>query len=356
MIRLERVGLRVGDFRLQDISLDVPTGGYGLVIGPSGSGKTTLLEAVAGLAPIAAGRVMVRGEDVTNHPPERRGVGFVYQRYHLFPHFTVADNIGYGLVRTRRPKAERLTRVQELAVSLGIESLLERGVRNLSGGEAQRVALARALAPRPSTLLLDEPFASLDPATRQDLRQLLQTLHEDQGITILQVTHDFDEALRLGDVVAVMDGGKIVQRGTPEEVFRFPASAFVARFIGAANVLAGVVTRSGPQAPAVTSFAAIFQSDGLSLEVIADREGRTHAVIQPEDIVLSRESHASSARNRLDASILKLERSGPLMYVHLALGERRLVAVVTTQSADAMGLEAGERIFATVKATAIHFT
>jgi molybdate/tungstate transport system ATP-binding protein len=321
------VGLRVGDFRLRDISLEVPLGGYGLVIGPSGSGKTTLLEAVAGLAPIAAGRVMVRGEDVTDQPPERRGVGFVYQRYHLFPHFTVADNIGYGLLRTRQPKAERLARVRELAVSLGIEPLLERGVRHLSGGEAQRVALARALAPRPNTLLLDEPFAS-------------------------------DEALRLGNVVAVMDGGEIVQHGTPEDVFRYPASAFVARFIGAANVLAGVVTRSEPQDPRVTSFAGKFQSDGLSLDVVAEREGPTHAVIQPEDIVLSRETHASSARNRLDASMLTLERSGPLTYVHLGVGRggRRLVAVVTTQSADAMGLEVGDRIFATVKATAIHFT
>ncbi|NNG16604.1 MAG: ABC transporter ATP-binding protein [Gemmatimonadales bacterium] len=356
MIRLDRVGLRVGEFQLRDISLEVPEGGYGLVIGPSGSGKTTLLEAVAGLARIATGRVMVRGEDVTDHPPERRGVGFVYQRYHLFPHLTVADNIGYGLVRTPQPKAERLARVQELAASLGIAPLLGRGVRHLSGGEAQRVALARALAPRPHTLLLDEPFASLDPATRQDLRQLLQRLHEDQGITILQVTHDFDEALRLGNVVAVMDGGEVVQHGTPEEVFRYPASAFVARFIGAANVVAGAVTRSAPEQPGATSFAAVFQSDGLSLDVVAEREGPTHAIIQPEDIVLSREPHPSSARNRLDAAMLILERSGPLTYVHLRVGGRRLVALVTTQSADAMGLEAGDRIFATVKATAIHFT
>jgi molybdate transport system ATP-binding protein len=155
-----------------------------------------------------------------------------------------------------------------------------------------------------------------------------------------------------------MDGGEIVQHGTPEDVFRYPASAFVARFIGAANVLAGVVTRSEPQDPRVTSFAGKFQSDGLSLDVVAEREGPTHAVIQPEDIVLSRETHASSARNRLDASMLTLERSGPLTYVHLGVGRggRRLVAVVTTQSADAMGLEVGDRIFATVKATAIHFT
>ena len=353
MIRLEAVGLRVGKFELQNISLEVPRGGYGLVIGPSGSGKTTLLEAVAGLMPIRAGRITVHGQDVTNRPPERRGVGVVYQRYHLFPHFSVADNIGYGLMQSRHMKSERQARVHELAAGLGIEHLLGRGVRHLSGGEAQRVALARALAPRPHTLLLDEPFASLDPATRQDMRQLLRTVHESQGITMLQVTHDFDEALRLGDVVAVMADGAIVQRGTPEEVFRYPNSAFVARFIGAANVIAGMVTRSGSAGTDTKTFPAEFRSDSLVLDVIADREGPAHAVVQPEDLVLSRESHASSARNRLAAVVLSMERAGPLTYVHLDAG-RRLLAAVTTQSAESMGLAAGERIVATIKATAIH--
>jgi len=353
VIRLEGVSLRVGKFELRNISLEVPRGGYGLVIGPSGSGKTTLLEAVAGLTPIRAGRITVHGEDVTNRPPERRGVGVMYQRYHLFPHFTVADNIGYGLIQSRHLKAERRARVRELAASLGIERLLDRGVRHLSGGEAQRVALARALAPRPHTLLLDEPFASLDPATRQDMRQLLRTVHETQGITMLQVTHDFDEALRLGDMVAVMADGEIVQGGAPEEVFRYPNSAFVARFIGAANVIAGTVTRSGPTAPDTKTFPATFRSDGLALDVIADREGPAHAVVHPEDLVLSQQVHASSARNHLAAVVLSMERTGPLTHVQLDAG-RRLLAAVTTQSAETMRLAVGDRIVATVKATAIH--
>jgi len=352
MIRLEGIGLQVGKFQLRDISLEVPAGGYGLVIGPSGSGKTTLLEAVAGLTPVRAGRITVRGQDVTHSPPERRGVGVVYQRYHLFPHFTVADNIGYGLPRSRQLRAERHARVVELARGLGIEALLDRGVRHLSGGEAQRVALARALAPRPHTLLLDEPFASLDPATRQDMRDLLRDVHETEGITMLQVSHDFDEALRLGDVVAVMAQGEIVQRGTPEDVFRYPNSAFVARFIGAANVIAGVVTRGESVAADTRTFPAIFQSDALRLDIVADREGPAHAIIQPEDVVLSREPHPSSARNQLSASIVNLERSGPLTRVQLEAG-RRLLAVITSQSAEAMGLEVGHRVIATIKATAI---
>jgi molybdate/tungstate transport system ATP-binding protein len=156
VIRLEKLHVRVGDFDLRDISLEVPSGGYALIIGPTGSGKTTLLESVAGHARLRSGRVFMHHDDVTDLPPERRGLGFVYQQYHLFPHLSVRDNIGYGLARRGR---EGQHRVGELAEMLAIEPLLDRPVRGLSGGEQQRVALARALAPKPSILLLDEPFA-----------------------------------------------------------------------------------------------------------------------------------------------------------------------------------------------------
>ncbi|MGH7535576.1 MAG: ABC transporter ATP-binding protein, partial [Gemmatimonadales bacterium] len=185
MIRLDRVSVRVGQFDLQDISLEVPRGGYALILGPTGTGTTTLLEAVAGHAPLRGGRVFMHDDDVTQLPPERRGLGFVYQQYHLFPHLSVRDNIGYGITRrgNNRAAAERTA---ELADMLGILPLLDRPVRGLSGGEQQRVALARALAPRPSILLLDEPFASIDPATRHVMRRELRTLHEREGITTLQ--------------------------------------------------------------------------------------------------------------------------------------------------------------------------
>ena len=221
----------------------MPKGGYALIIGPTGSGKTTLLEAVAGHARLRSGRVFMHDDDVTDLPPERRGLGFVYQQYHLFPHLSVRENIGYGLGRNGR---DSRTRVEELAQMLGVEPLLDRPVRGLSGGEQQRVALARALAPKPSILLLDEPFAAVDPATRLVLRRELRELHEREGITTLQVTHDFDEALRLGDLVAVLSEGRIAQSGTPEHVFRYPNSAFVARFVGTGNVIAGEVERIEP--------------------------------------------------------------------------------------------------------------
>ena len=352
MIRLEGLHVRVGNFDLRDISLAVPKGGYALIIGPTGSGKTTLLEAVAGHASLRAGRVFMHDDDVTHLPPEQRGLGFVYQQYHLFPHLSVRENIAYGLRRVRAGGngVEPGARVAELAGMLAIEPLLDRSVRGLSGGEQQRVALARALAPKPSILLLDEPFAAVDPATRQVLRRELRELHEREGITTLQVTHDFDEALRLGDLVAVLSEGRIAQSGTPEQVFRYPNSAFVARFVGTGNVIAGAVERTEPGDAA--PFRGRFTGGTLALDVVAEREGPVHAVLRPEDIVLSLTHHPGSARNHMDGRVVRLERIGPVTLVHLDVG-RPLIASLTTQSVAEMGLQSGVPVVVAFKATAI---
>lgn len=348
MIGLSGLTVQVGTFELQNIALEVPTGGYALIIGPTASGKTTLLEAIAGHVRPRQGRVVLHGEDVTALPPERRKLGFVYQQYHLFPHLSVHDNIAYGLDRRANGTAAR---VRELADMLGIGSLLERGTRGLSGGEQQRVAIARALAPRPRILLLDEPFASVDPATRAILRRELRTVHEREGITTLQVTHDFDDALRLGDLVAVLADGRIVQHGRPEEVFRYPNSAYVARFVGSGNVIAGVVRRTGdPDTDG--RFAAQFSSEGLTLEVVADREGPVHAVIRPEDLLLSAGPLPISVRNRLQASVLRCERLGPVVHVQLDAG-RSLLATVTAATADELQLGTGRPVWVGLKATAV---
>ena len=347
MIRLERVSARAGAFALAEISLEVPAGGYGLLIGPTGSGKTTLLETVAGHVTPGSGQVWLHGEEVTARPPEARGVGFVYQDHLLFPHLAVAENIGYGLGERTTVNGQR---VAELSDALGITHLLERGVHRLSGGERQRVALARALAPRPSVLLLDEPFASLDPATRAALRRSLLELQRRERVTILQVSHDFDEALRLGDIVAVMSEGRILQQGTPEEVFRRPNSAFVARFTGAGNVLAGSVTATGP-VEEDGRFMARFAAGSFELDVVADRLGDCHAVVRPEDVLVSRDP-LPAARNHLRATVERLERLGPVTYIHCDAG-RHLVATVTSQGAESMGLASGIEVSLTIKATAI---
>ena len=353
MIRLENVAVKVGGFALEQMSLEVPSGGYGLVIGPTGSGKTTLLEAIAGHLPISAGRVLLRGEDVSRAAPEARRVGFVYQQYHLFPHFSVRENIGYGV--RGQGSAAREQRILELAEMLGLTPLLDRRVHGLSGGEQQRIALARALAPRPSILLLDEPFAAVDPATRRALRRELGVLHEREGVTTLQVTHDFEDAMRLGDVVAVLAGGRIAQSGSPETVFRFPNSPFVAEFIGTGTVLKGTVERAGPAVPEEKNFAARFRSGALVLEVVAEREGEAYAVLRPADLIVSRDrSEGPAPRNRLAATVVRIERGAAVAQVHLDVGGTALVATVTTVTAEEMALAAGNAVVVSVKATAIH--
>ena len=347
MIRLQEITVSTGEFTLRNVSLEVPAGGYALLIGPTGSGKTTLLETVAGYLPPSEGKVWLHDEEVTALPPERRGVGFVYQDHLLFPHLSVAENIAYGLSARTTDNGQR---VEDLAAALGITALLGRAVQRLSGGEQQRVALARALAPRPSVLLLDEPFAALDPSTRASLRRTLLELQRRERVTILQVSHDFDEALRLGDLVAVLADGMVLQQGTPEEVFRRPNSAFVAQFTGAGNVLAGEVTQSGPT-ETDGRFMGRFTSTGLVLDVVADRSGPCHAVIRPEEVLVSREP-LTAARNHLRATIERIERLGPVTYIYCDAG-RPLVATVTSTGAEAMSLVPGIEVSLTIKATAV---
>lgn len=353
MIRLEDVAVKVGSFALEQVSLEVPPGGYGLVIGPTGSGKTTLLEAIAGHLPLSAGRILLRGQDVSRAAPEARRVGFVYQQYHLFPHFSVRENIGYGI--RGQGSESREQRVLELAELLGLASLLDRGVHGLSGGEQQRIALARALAPRPSILLLDEPFAAVDPATRRALRRELGVLHEREGVTTLQVTHDFEDAMRLGDVVAVLARGRIAQSGAPENVFRFPNSPFVAEFIGTGTVLRGAVERISPAVSGDKNFAARFRSGALVLEVVAEREGEAYAVLRPADLLVSKDRSAGPApRNRLAATVTRVERGSAIAHVYVDVAGVGLAATVTAATAEELALVPGDPVVISVKATAIH--
>ncbi|MEV0617757.1 ABC transporter ATP-binding protein [Nonomuraea sp. NPDC050404] len=231
VLDLDRLSIRKGEFLS--------------ILGPSGCGKTTLLNSIAGFVQPTAGRIVIDGADVTGRPPYRRGLGVVFQNYALFPHMTVAANVAYGLRVRRLDKAEREERVREALRLVGLEGYAERRPKQLSGGQQQRVALARALAIRPPVLLLDEPLSNLDAKLRREMRVELRAIQRRIGTTMVFVTHDQEEALALSDRVAVMNGGRIEQLGTPDEVYRRPATRFVAQFIGAANVLEGTVTAGG---------------------------------------------------------------------------------------------------------------
>ncbi|MGE0240294.1 MAG: ABC transporter ATP-binding protein [Parvibaculaceae bacterium] len=233
---------------VDDVSLQLTRGEFVTLLGDSGCGKTTLLRIVAGFTTPDKGRVRLAGEDVTDAPPARRRMGFVFQSYALFPTKTVAQNIGFALAMAARPRAETKRRVRDLAGMFEIEPLLERYPHELSGGQQQRVALARALASDPEVLLLDEPMSALDARIRVRLRAEIRGLVDRLGITTLYVTHDQEEALALSDRVAILRQGRIEQIGTPSDVYHRPRTKFVAQFIGASNLIRGRFAASGIEA------------------------------------------------------------------------------------------------------------
>jgi ABC-type Fe3+/spermidine/putrescine transport system ATPase subunit len=269
VLRLSDISVELGGFALKVSSLELASGEYLVILGPNGAGKTVLLETIAGLHPVEQGRVEFQDAtvdaaaeagahppagagapptgaawtDVTEWPPEKRRVGFVYQDYLLFPHLSVSDNIGFGL-KGRVPAADRTARIHDAAALTGVEGLLGRRVGGLSGGEQQRVALARALAIHPRLLLLDEPLAALDRTARRGMVEDLRRLCRELGVTVLHVTHSLDEAVWLGDRVAVLAGGALLQLGTPEELLRGPATRQVAELVGCENLFDGVLAGS----------------------------------------------------------------------------------------------------------------
>ena len=228
---------------LDNVDFEVPSGSLTALLGPSGSGKSTLLRAIAGLDLPDTGTVTINGRDVTHIPPQRRGIGFVFQHYAAFKHLTVRDNVAFGLKIRKRPKAEIKAKVDNLLEVVGLSGFQTRYPNQLSGGQRQRMALARALAVDPEVLLLDEPFGALDAKVREDLRAWLRRLHDEVHVTTVLVTHDQSEALDVADRIAVLNKGRIEQVGSPTDVYDAPANAFVMSFLGAVSSLNGSLVR-----------------------------------------------------------------------------------------------------------------
>jgi sulfate transport system ATP-binding protein len=243
-ITVVEVTKKFGDFvALDDVSVAIPEGSLTALLGPSGSGKSTLLRVIAGLEEPDGGQVLLGDDDVTHQPARARGVGMVFQHYAAFKHMTVHDNIAFGLKVRRRPRTEIRERVDELLHLVELQGFRHRYPSQLSGGQRQRMALARALAPEPQVLLLDEPFGALDARVRAELREWLIRLHDVVHVTTVFVTHDQEEAMEVADQIAVINRGRLEQVGTPRELYDEPASEFVMRFIGDANVVGGVLVR-----------------------------------------------------------------------------------------------------------------
>ena len=230
---------------VNDVSVNIGDGEFFVLLGPSGSGKSTLLRAIAGLTAVDHGRISLHGRDVTHVSARKRDVGLVFQNYALFRHMTVADNIEFAL-RVRRMRAKgRRERRRELLRLVALEGLDERLPAQLSGGQQQRVAVARALAHKPEVLLLDEPFGALDAKIREELRRTIRQVQRELGITTVLVTHDQEEAFALADRIGVMNLGRLLEVGRPDELYTRPTTRFVATFLGAANLLLAQQTKSG---------------------------------------------------------------------------------------------------------------
>ena len=333
-LRLAGIEKRFGSFTaLKGVDLEIEKGEFVCFLGPSGCGKTTLLRIIAGLEAQSAGTLHQGGRDISRAPPAGRDYGIVFQSYALFPNLTVADNVAYGLVNRKVPKAEVQARVSELVRLVGLPGSESKYPAQLSGGQQQRIALARALATSPGLLLLDEPLSALDAIVRVHLRSEIRSLQRTLGVTTIMVTHDQEEALSVADRIVVMNHGRIEQVGSPTQVYREPASPFVADFVGRINVVPATAEAGGRVRVGPTSFdCAHDATPGSAVKVYLRPEDVLARPIQPGD------------SNVFDARIEKVEFLGSYCLVRVAspaLGEQRLTVYLSLNFLAEHQLEVG---------------
>ena len=321
---------------LDSVTAGFQQGGFTSLLGPSGSGKTTLLRIVAGFVIPEAGRVRIRGVDVTNVPVWRRRIGMVFQSYALFPHMSVIENVVFGLNRrgVRGAQAAReVRRVLDLVRLTGLEA---RRPKQLSGGQQQRVALARAIVTNPDVLLLDEPLSALDRRLRQEMQVELRRIQRESGLTTIFVTHDQEEALALSDRVAILDAGRIVQEGTPAAIYERPRTRFAAGFLGDANFLEGIVTSTGVRVGEAT----IRTADPLPLQGT-----KVTLAVRPEKVTLHPPGAVLGLDNRLPAIVRSVVYAGAASTYSLE-GPDGIGLTIFAQNRESRPPEVGDQVLA----------
>jgi len=323
---------RFGDFEaVTDVSFTAPEGAITALLGPSGSGKSTVLRMIAGLEVPTSGHVWMGEEELTVKSVQERQVGFVFQHYALFRHMTVANNVAFGLSVRKVDRAAQRRRVDELLELVQLAPFRNRYPDQLSGGQRQRVALARALAPQPQVLLLDEPFGALDARVRQDLRRWLDELHRELGVTSLLVTHDQEEALELANKVVVMHEGKIEQVGTPSEIYDEPATAFVAGFVGSANVLHGNVVDGHVHLDSIRVPGADHLPEGAAAS----------AYVRPHDVRIA--EPGGPPNGSVSATVERISRLGWVARLSLRLADGNVLVAHVPQE-ELNGASEGDRV------------
>ncbi|KAA0020392.1 ABC transporter ATP-binding protein [Salinicola corii] len=334
-VTVSHVSKSFGDFQaLSDVSIEFADGGFYALLGPSGSGKTTLLRQIAGFSFPDSGEIRIGGEAVESVPVEKRNIGMMFQNYALFPNMSVFDNVAFGLMVRDTPRSEIKARVGEALELVRLSGYDERKPHQLSGGQRQRVALARAIVFRPQVLLLDEPLSALDKALRLGMQVELKRIQREVGITTIFVTHDQEEALTLSDKVGVLKDGKLLQEGTPRELYERPRTAFAATFLGDANLFNGIAD-DGELALA----------DGTRLRTLEPlaRSGRMTCAVRPEKIAIVEDSaQLSSDSNVLEAELEQTIFAGNSLSYLLRHGDTSLR--VFAQNRAAADLQPGQRV------------
>jgi putative spermidine/putrescine transport system ATP-binding protein len=318
-VQIENVTKMYGNFTAVDgVSVDIPDGSFVCLLGPSGCGKTTLLRLVAGLEDLTGGTLKVGGEDYGHIPAHKREFGMVFQSLALFPHLTVAENIAYPLKIRGIGAAERRKRATELLDLIKLPGIEDRHVHQLSGGQRQRVAIARGLAIDPKVFLLDEPLSALDANLREHMQIELRQLQKDLGVTTIFVTHDQREAMSMADIVIVMEAGKVQQVGTPIEIYRNPANAFVANFIGVSNLIQGHLDDA-------TSFKTHETMISLTPDDILHVEAPSPATlsVRPEDVVI----HADKSVGQLSGEVIFIRDLGASVEILVRISDREITSV-----------------------------
>ena len=317
---------------LDDVSVGIREGEFFTLLGPSGCGKTTLLRLIAGFEMPSAGTILLDGQDITYLPPNKRPVNTVFQSYALFPHLTVAQNIGFGLEMQGRPAAEVRATTDRMLALVKLEPLAGRRIGQLSGGQQQRVALARALAPAPKVLLLDEPLSALDLKLRKEMQIELKRLQTETGITFVFVTHDQEEALTMSDRIGVMSAGKLQQVGTPKDIYTRPVNRFVASFIGDTNFLPVTVVPGG-----------VRLGCGSVIEMVGVAKAReaTTLTVRPEQVRLA----AADEAGAIPAKVKSLVYFGTDTHCYLSLSDgAEVIARLQSPSNGEVGLQQGQTV------------
>jgi molybdopterin-binding protein len=345
MLELRKISCSFPGFSLYKISFNVADGEYFIVLGESGAGKSLLLETIAGLNPVKSGILLLDDKDITHEKIQQRGIGIVFQDQAVFPHLSVKENIAYPLKGRNLSKSEKDKIIGDITGILQISKLLNRRPATLSGGELQRVALARALVQKPKVLLLDEPLSATDSKLRSELRALLRQINR-LGQTIIHVTHDFDEAVSLADRIAIMNQGRIVQSGTPQEVFGNPVNGFVAHFAGIRNFYkVRIEKHNGTSIARPAKEVEIFIGDSSEAD-------SGYLLIRNEDILLSSTAFESSALNNFEGLVTDIYPSRSGMEVVIDIGIT-LHAQISRESAMKLRLAPDEKVWVHFKASSV---